>query len=101
MRSLVAVPAILVLLLAACGGAGGNDPQSDAFSYCEQQVAATFDDPESAEFGQWTGGGIADEKRFEFEATVTADGQDFDLTCVVTGEQGAFLLESYELTPAG
>ena len=101
MRSLVAVPAVLVLLLTACGGSGGNDPQNDAFSYCEQQVAATFDDPEAVEFSTWTGGGIANEKRFEFESTVTADGQAFDLDCVVTGEQGAFLLESYELTPAG
>ena len=99
MRPFLALPAVVVLLLAGCAGGGSNDPQNDAFTYCEQQVAATFDDPEGAEFGQWTGGGIADEQRYEFEATVDADGQTFDLTCVVTGEPGSFLLESYNLIP--
>jgi hypothetical protein len=102
MRSLLTVPAALaVVFLSACGGTGTNDPQNDAFSFCEQQVAATFDDPDAAEFDQWTGGGTADEQRYEFESTVTADGETFDLTCTVTGEQGSFLLESYQLTPAG
>jgi len=103
MRILVLPAALTVLLLSSCTGLFGssNDPQNDAFHFCEDQVAATLDDPEGAEFSQWEGGGIPDEKHYEFEATVDADGQTFDLTCTVTGEYGSFVLESYELTPAG
>jgi hypothetical protein len=102
MRPLLAVPtAFAVLLLTACVGGSVNDPQNDAFAYCEKEVAATFDDPDAVEFSQWTGGGVPDDQRYEFESTVTADGGTFDLTCTVTGEYGSFLLESYNLTPTG
>ena len=99
-RAALAAPLLAVVVLSGCTPlfGGSIDPQSEAFAFCEQQITLTFDDQKNAEFGQWSGGGIADEQHYEFEATVDADGQTFDLTCTVTGEPGSFVLESYELT---
>jgi len=96
----VPVVAVVMLLLAGCTGlfGGSRDPQNVAFDFCEEQVAATFEDPETVEFEQYEGGhtGVAD--TYEFTSTVTAAGETYDFTCTVTGTEGNFVLADYELT---
>ena len=101
MRILALPAALAVLLLCACAGfgGGGNDPQNEAETYCEQQVAATFDDPDAVEFTLDEGGPDGDEHyAFQLEAELP-DGTRFDVECAVSGTPGSFVLESYNVTP--
>jgi hypothetical protein len=101
MRALIVAPVALALLvLSGCTGlfGGSRDPQNVAFDYCAEQVAATFDDPEAVEVAQYEGGHAGAADTYEFTSTVTAEGTTYDLSCTVTGTEGSFVLESYELT---
>lgn len=100
------VATALVVGLTGCDDPAANpsdslDPMVAAGEYCIRQVAATFDEPSTVEFGGLAGGGSVAAKQYTFKTTVTGDAQNFSLTCTVTGDPGSFLLESYQLVPAG
>lgn len=85
--------AVAVGILVLCGCSATEDLTASAYSACQQNIDAQYDAvawPASADVS-------VEGDAYTVIATVEADGQQSEATCVLTREDDSWLLSSYNV----
>ncbi|MEO8527596.1 MAG: hypothetical protein ABI435_00800 [Pseudolysinimonas sp.] len=70
-----------------------------AGSFCQEQLAATFDEPGEVEFVEWHDGNYRPDRHYTFSGVASSSGGSFDVSCDVRGDPGDFRLDQYDIQP--